>query len=153
MAAAPSDPVLAGVLEDIRAVGPRKWRHWIDRRPRAIIREVRDDLERAHLIRVEPHRILGLIPADRITLRHPLRTAPDPAERDATPCDRPAWSPGWTCATPRSSSSRPRRTSAPSSPRSSAPGTRTGWRSSASASVPIVPALKRSLQQSQYSAG
>ena len=32
MAAAPVDPVLAGVLEDIRAVGPRKWRHWIDRR-------------------------------------------------------------------------------------------------------------------------
>ena len=72
MAPAPVDPVLAGVLENIRAVGPRKWRHWIDRRPRAIIREVRDDLERAHLIRVEPHRILGLIPADRITLRHPL---------------------------------------------------------------------------------
>ena len=72
MAAAPGDPVLAGVLEDIRAVGPRKWRRWIDRRPRAIIREVRDDLERAHLIRVEPHRILGVIPADRITLRHPL---------------------------------------------------------------------------------
>ncbi|HET6985928.1 MAG TPA: GPP34 family phosphoprotein [Kribbella sp.] len=71
-AAAPYDPVLAGVLEDIRAVGPRKWRHWIDRRQRVIVRNVRDDLERARLIKVEPHRILGLIPADRITLRHPL---------------------------------------------------------------------------------
>lgn len=71
-AADPVDPVLAGVLKDIRRVGPRKWRTWIDRRHGAIVREVRDELERARLIKVEHYRILGLIPADRITLRHPL---------------------------------------------------------------------------------
>jgi hypothetical protein len=68
----PTDQVLAGVLEEIRAVGPRRWRYWIDRRQHRIVRAVRDDLVRARLIRVEPHRVLGLIPADRITLRRPL---------------------------------------------------------------------------------
>jgi hypothetical protein len=68
----PADPVLAGVLADIRRVGPRKWRTWVDRRHGAIVRQVRDELERARLIKVEHHRVLGLFPADRITLRHPL---------------------------------------------------------------------------------
>lgn len=71
-AAAPTDPALVMMLEQLRGVGPRKWRHWIDRRPGALVRQVRDDLDRAHLIKVEPHRILGIIPANRITLRHPL---------------------------------------------------------------------------------
>ncbi|RZU19234.1 Golgi phosphoprotein 3 GPP34 [Kribbella rubisoli] len=69
---APTDPVLAGVLEEVRAAGPRRWRHWIERRPGATVRRVRDELDRARLIKVEPHRILGIIPADRITVRHPL---------------------------------------------------------------------------------
>ncbi|HEY3555839.1 MAG TPA: GPP34 family phosphoprotein [Kribbella sp.] len=68
----PTDPVIAGVLEELRAVGPRRWRHWIDRRGGATVRQVRDELARAHLIKVEPHRVLGIFPADRITLRHPL---------------------------------------------------------------------------------
>ncbi|WP_371404882.1 GPP34 family phosphoprotein [Kribbella sp. NBC_00662] len=69
---APSDPVLAGVLAEVRAVGPRRWRHWIDRRGGVTVRRVRDELERARLIKVEPHRILGIVPADRIAIRHPL---------------------------------------------------------------------------------
>jgi hypothetical protein len=71
-ASAPGDPVIAAVLEELRAVGPRRWRHWIDRRAGATVRQVRDELARAHLIRVEPHRVLGIFPAARITLRHPL---------------------------------------------------------------------------------
>jgi hypothetical protein len=71
-ASAPGDPVTAAVLEELRAVGPRRWRHWIDRRAGATVRQVRDELARAHLIRVEPHRVLGIFPAARITLRHPL---------------------------------------------------------------------------------
>jgi hypothetical protein len=71
-AADPADPVLAAVLDDIRRVGPRKWRTWVDRHPRAIVREVRGDLERARLINVEPYRVFGLVPAHRITLRQPL---------------------------------------------------------------------------------
>jgi hypothetical protein len=68
----PNDEILAGILAEIGTTGSRKWRTWIDRRQRAIVRDVRDDLARAQLIRVEPHRILGLIPADRITIRQPL---------------------------------------------------------------------------------
>jgi hypothetical protein len=71
-AMAPTDPVLAAVLEELRAVGPRRWRHWIDRRSGATVRRVREELDRARLIKVEPHRILGIFPADRITIRHPL---------------------------------------------------------------------------------
>ncbi|WP_405061805.1 GPP34 family phosphoprotein [Kribbella sp. NBC_01505] len=71
-AAAPKDEVLAGVLTEIRTTGPRKWRTWVDRRQRQIVRDVRDDLARTQLIKVERYRILGLIPADRITIRHPL---------------------------------------------------------------------------------
>ncbi|TCC40076.1 GPP34 family phosphoprotein [Kribbella capetownensis] len=70
--AVPDDQVLAGILADIGSRGPRKWKTWVDRRQRAIVREVRSDLERAYLIRVESYRVLGLFPAHRITLRHPL---------------------------------------------------------------------------------
>ena len=68
----PRDPIVASMLDDISASSPRKWRYWIDRRHRGILREVRDELERARLIKVEPHRRFGLFPAERITLRHPL---------------------------------------------------------------------------------
>ncbi len=71
-AADPVDPVLAGVLKDIRRVGPRKWRTWVDRHHGRIVRDVRDELERARLIKVERYHALGLFPAHRITLRHPL---------------------------------------------------------------------------------
>ncbi|WP_165956924.1 GOLPH3/VPS74 family protein [Kribbella antibiotica] len=68
----PTDDILAGILAEISAIGPRKWRTWIDRRQRKIVRDVRDELARTQLIKVEPHRILGIFPADRITIRHPL---------------------------------------------------------------------------------
>ncbi len=71
-AADPVDPVLAGVLKDIRRVGPRKWRTWVDRHHGRIVRDVRDELERARLIKVERYHILGLFPAHHVTLRHPL---------------------------------------------------------------------------------
>ncbi|GAA1582180.1 GPP34 family phosphoprotein [Kribbella hippodromi] len=71
-AAAPTDPVQAAVLEELRAVGPRRWRHWIDRRTHTTVRMVRDELARAGLIKVEPRRVLGIFPAARITVRHPL---------------------------------------------------------------------------------
>lgn len=71
-AADPADPVLVGVLEDIRRIGPRKWQTWIDRRHGRIVRDVRDQLEQARLIKVERYHVLGVFPAHRITLRHPL---------------------------------------------------------------------------------
>jgi hypothetical protein len=151
-AAAPADPVLAGVLEDIRAVGPRKWRHWIDRRPRVIIRAVRDDLERSHLIRVEPHRILGLIPADRISLRHPLirRQILQSARDTLRPSRLVSRVDLRDAAVVVLASTADLRTVVSKDQRSrhkdrlAQLAVRVG---------PTVPALKRSLQQSQYSAG
>lgn len=151
-AAPPYDPVLAGVLEDIRAVGPRKWRHWIDRRQRGIARAVRDDLERARLIKVEPHRILGLIPADRITLRHPLVRRQ--ILQSATDTLRPSRLVSRvdlrdaaivvlaSTADLRTVVSKDQRTR--HKDRLAQLAVRVG---------PIVPVLKKSLQQSQYSAG
>ncbi|MFC9689925.1 GPP34 family phosphoprotein [Kribbella sp. NPDC056951] len=71
-AAAPNDEILAGLLTEIRSSNPRKWRTWIDRRNVAMIRDIRDELAHAQLIKVEPYRFLGLIPTNRITLRQPL---------------------------------------------------------------------------------
>ncbi|MFK4086871.1 GPP34 family phosphoprotein [Kribbella sp. NPDC020789] len=71
-AAPPADEILAGVLADIGTTGSRSWRTWIDRRQRAIVRDVRDELVRTRLIKVEPYRVLGFFPANRITLRQPL---------------------------------------------------------------------------------
>lgn len=151
-AATPADPVLAHVLEEIRAVGPRKWRRWIDRRPRSIVREVRDDLERAHLIKVEQHRLLGVFPADRITLRHPLvrrhilQSARDTLRpsrlvsrvdlRDAAIVVLASTADLRTVVTREQRNNR--------KDRLAQLAVRVG---------PAVPALKKSLQQSQYSAG
>ncbi|MFD7160107.1 GPP34 family phosphoprotein [Kribbella sp. NPDC059898] len=148
---APADPVAAGVLEELRAVGPRRWRHWIDRRGGTTVRQVRDELARAHLIKVEPHRVLGIIPADRITLRHPLvrrdvlRTAQDTLRpsrlvsrvdlRDASVVVLAATADLRTVVT------KDQRTR--HKDRLAQLAVRVG---------PVVPALKKSLQQSQYSA-
>jgi len=67
-AAPPKDEILAKIFTEIRTASPRRWRTWIDRRQRAIVRDVRDELARAQLIKVEPRRIFP----DRITLRQPL---------------------------------------------------------------------------------
>jgi hypothetical protein len=67
-AAEATDPVAAAVLEELTATGNRRWRHWIDRRGSRTVRRVRDELVAARLIKVEPRRILS----DRITLRQPL---------------------------------------------------------------------------------
>ncbi|HZX06086.1 GOLPH3/VPS74 family protein [Kribbella sp.] len=149
---APADPVVAAVLEELRAVGPRRWRHWIDRRGGATVRQVRDELARARLIKVEPHRVLGIIPADRITLRHPLvrrhvlRSAQDTLRpsrlvsrvdlRDASVVVLAA------TADLRTVIGRDQRTR--HKDRLAQLAVRVG---------PVVPALKKSLQQAQYSAG
>ena len=145
---APADPVLAAMLEELRAVGPRRWRHWIDRRGRATVRQVRDELVRAGLIKVEPRRIL----ADRITLRQPLvrrhvlQSARDTLRpsrlvsrvdlRDASVVVLAATADLRTVLT------KDQRTR--HKDRLAQLGVRVG---------PVVPALKKSLQQSQYSAG
>ncbi|GAA0610545.1 GPP34 family phosphoprotein [Kribbella sandramycini] len=71
-AAVPTDEVLIGILADIEASRPKKWRAWIDRRQGAILRQVRDGLEQEQVIKVERGRLFGLIPIDRVAVRHPL---------------------------------------------------------------------------------
>lgn len=151
-APAPADPVLAAVLEELRAVGPRRWRHWIDRRSRGTVRRVRDELDRARLIKVEPHRILGIFPADRITIRHPLmrrqllQAAHDTlrASRLVSRVDLRDASVVVLASTAdlRTVVSKDQRIR--HKDRLAQLAVRVG---------PVVPALKRALQQAQYSAG
>ncbi|GAA1550910.1 GOLPH3/VPS74 family protein [Kribbella lupini] len=65
-------PLAEHVLTEIDT-GPRKrWKYWIERRARHALPMVRDELERNHLIKVEPYRRFLVFPAERITLRQPL---------------------------------------------------------------------------------
>ncbi|MFF0345937.1 GPP34 family phosphoprotein [Kribbella sp. NPDC004875] len=147
----PADPVLAAVLDELRAVGPRRWRHWIDRRPGATVRHVRDELARAQLIRLEPHRILGLIPADRITVRHPLvrrqllESARETlrASRLVSRVDLRDASVVVLASTADLRTVVTKEQKARHKDRLAQLAVRVG---------PVVPALKRSLQQTQYSA-
>lgn len=150
-APASADPVLAAVLDELRAVGPRRWRHWIDRRSGATVRQVRDELARAQLIRVEPHRILGLIPADRIAVRHPLvrrqllESARDTlrASRLVSRVDLRDAAVVVLASTADLRTVVTKEQKARHKDRLAQLAVRVG---------PVVPALKRSLQQTQYSA-
>jgi hypothetical protein len=151
-AMAPTDPVLAAVLEEVRAANPRRWRYWIDRRPGTTVRRVRDELDRARLIKVEPHRILGIFPADRITIRHPLmRRQLLQAAHDTLRASRLVSRVGLrdasvvvlaSTADLRGIVTKDQRIR--HKDRLAQLAVRIG---------PVVPALKKSLQQAQYSAG
>ncbi|MEU4624944.1 GPP34 family phosphoprotein [Actinoplanes sp. NPDC023801] len=66
-----SDPVLATVLEEIKAAKPRKWQHWVDRRQGPTVKAVRQQLSDGGWIRVEPYRALGVFPLTKVTIRDP----------------------------------------------------------------------------------
>ncbi|MEU4421697.1 GPP34 family phosphoprotein [Actinoplanes sp. NPDC024001] len=66
-----NDPVLDALLEEISGSRPRKWQFWIDRRQRVTVSTVREQLSDGGWIRVQPHRILGLFPTTRVTVRDP----------------------------------------------------------------------------------
>jgi hypothetical protein len=64
------DPVLDAVLDEIATRGkPRSWKHWVRKNHGSTRRAVRDQLEVGGWIRVEPRRILGVIPRDRVVVR------------------------------------------------------------------------------------
>jgi hypothetical protein len=69
------DGVLAGVLEQVSASAPKKWHHWVRKDARAMFHTVRDQLEADRVIKVERRKLLGIFPADRITLRQPQLAA------------------------------------------------------------------------------
>jgi hypothetical protein len=65
------DPVLEALLEEIAGSRPRKWQSWVGRRQRATVGAVRQQLGDGGWVRLEPHRILGLFPTTRVTIRDP----------------------------------------------------------------------------------
>lgn len=64
-----ADPYLNALLEEISASRPRKWQSWVDRRQRAAVTTVRTQLGEGGWARLEPHRVLGIFPATKVTLR------------------------------------------------------------------------------------
>ena len=65
------DPVLDALLEEIAGSKPRKWQSWIDRRHRATVRAVRQQLSAGGWVRLQPHKVLGLFPTTKVTIRDP----------------------------------------------------------------------------------
>jgi hypothetical protein len=65
------DPVLEAFLEEIAGSKPRRWESWVDRRHRAAVSAVRQQLSEGGWVRLEPHRVLGLFPATKVTIRDP----------------------------------------------------------------------------------
>jgi hypothetical protein len=65
------DPFLAALLDEIAGSKPRRWQSWVDHRQRAAIRTVRQQLGDGGWVRLEHHRILGLFPATKVTIRDP----------------------------------------------------------------------------------
>lgn len=63
------DAVLDVVLEQLAASKPRRWHHWVRKDAGRAKGAVRDQLAAGGWIRVEPRRVLGLFPADRIVVR------------------------------------------------------------------------------------
>jgi len=70
--AAAADPVLDGVLRQVTADPRRRWRYWIRKDTRQLIRDVRHQLLAGRRIELAPYRILGLLPAQRIVILDPL---------------------------------------------------------------------------------
>ncbi len=72
----PADPILLTILEQIGASSkPRPWSHWINRDLNKTQRAIRDQLEARGWLRIEPRKILGIIPADDIGLRNEYHVA------------------------------------------------------------------------------
>ncbi|HEX2314669.1 MAG TPA: GPP34 family phosphoprotein, partial [Thermomonospora sp.] len=60
-----------GLLAQIGASRPRRWRHWICKDGRSMVGTVLRELESEGWIRVESHRRLGVIPTRSVTVRDP----------------------------------------------------------------------------------
>ncbi|MGH3491395.1 MAG: GOLPH3/VPS74 family protein, partial [Actinopolymorphaceae bacterium] len=71
----PADPVLLTILEQVEASKPRALSHWINKDLNKTQRAVRDQLETQGWLRIEPRKILGIIPADDIGLRNEYHVA------------------------------------------------------------------------------
>ncbi len=68
----PADPVLDAVLRQVAADPVRRWRYWIRKDARRIAGQVRDELVTGRRIELQPYRILGIVPAQRIVILDPM---------------------------------------------------------------------------------
>ncbi|PXY29261.1 GPP34 family phosphoprotein [Prauserella sp. PE36] len=68
----PEDSVLRYVWDQIEQDPPRTWRRWVAKDRARTVELAREELVRAHVLKAEPHRVLGLFPTVRLTLRQPL---------------------------------------------------------------------------------
>jgi hypothetical protein len=65
------DAVLDALLDEITGSRPRKWKAWIGRRQGPTVKAVRQQLADGGWVRLQPHRILGLFPTTKVTVRDP----------------------------------------------------------------------------------
>lgn len=65
------DPVLDALLEEIAGSKPHTWQSWIGHRQRAAVRAVRQQLNDGGWVRLQPHKILGLFPNTKVSIRDP----------------------------------------------------------------------------------
>ena len=65
------DPVLDALLDEITGSRPRRWKAWIGRRQGPTVKAVRQQLADGGWVRLQPHRILGLFPTTKVTVRDP----------------------------------------------------------------------------------
>ncbi|GII80577.1 hypothetical protein Sru01_55590 [Sphaerisporangium rufum] len=66
-----ADPLLDPVLQQIAAARPRSWQRWVSRATGAAVRDVRARLAAGGWIRLETHRVLGIFPYTKVTVRDP----------------------------------------------------------------------------------
>ncbi|MFC6086258.1 GOLPH3/VPS74 family protein [Sphaerisporangium aureirubrum] len=64
-----ADPMLDEVLQQIASSRRRSWQHWVGKRHRQALTQVRDRLEKDRRIRVERNHFLGIFPWTRVTVR------------------------------------------------------------------------------------
>lgn len=65
------DPVLQALLEEIAGSKPHTWQSWIGHRQRAAVQAVRQHLNDGGWVHLQPHKILGLFPTTKVTIRDP----------------------------------------------------------------------------------
>jgi hypothetical protein len=63
------DPLLAELLHLVAGAKPMPWHRWISKEESKFRAKVRDQLAHQKFIRVEPRRILGIFPSERIIMR------------------------------------------------------------------------------------
>lgn len=65
------DPVLDALLGEVARSKPHAWQSWIGHRQRAAVRAVRQQLNDGGWVHLEPHKVLGVFPTTKVTIRDP----------------------------------------------------------------------------------